>query len=528
MRRRSTFIPAAEVDYDPTEIKVDGDHLSFAGLNAAREEKLTFGLRELPAELVQVLQNAHELHIRWISEQSSEARGPYLSSLTSGLHVHYTPGPKQVTNPCLLLKQLFSADLRCERPEESFTRSDILSERFTSAAALQFYSRAPSLSRLVAWLQRDICNASNVVCRHDVALLNLADYLDIDYDSISHALTVTAYWSKPPAVLMDPVGEWTTYDHWNLAVDGLPNDRNEIGILRTNPGQEPAQLHMEGVLTVVGEDTAPKPTMFFFPSRHHRLDDGQKENQRYKIMFDQPTGLHPTMRISFPSHSGLSRPENSADDSTCGLHAYLTLPSVLFADEYAFPMPDSDPLFIEAHNILSLRSLSGERDLEAPDYAIQKWGSALLLELATPESHNNQSSSTWDVTIPLHLRYLEPVQGGLQKIEIPWPILFWACTSDEGTKFTVNPFDRVNLGYDGLFGPRTMFYHLEPSVAKGQKLVETLQVPVLNTDRMSFGSAELLTMALVVGGFLWVAWKVVRELSIDFRNKKAAKTKKVQ
>lgn len=125
-----------------------------------------------------------------------------------------------------------------------------------------------------------------------------------------------------------------------------------------------------------------------------------------------------------------------------------------------------------------------------------------------------------------------PTAGGIQDIEIPWPIVFWACTSDEGTKFTVNPFDRVNLGYDGLFGSRTMFYHLEPRVAQEQKLVETLHVPVLDTDSMSFGTAELLTMALVVGGFLWVGWAVLRELSIDLRKKsgvkKTVEQKKVQ
>lgn len=533
MRRRSTFIPAPDVDYDPTEIKVRDRHVAFAGLKAAREEKLTFGLSELPAELTQILQNAHELRVRWVSEQAYEKRGPYQSSLTSGLHVHYTPGSNQTdVNPCPLLKQLFSTTLRCESPNKSFTRPDILSERFTSAAALQYYFKASSLNNLVAWLQRNVCKPSDVVCRHDVALLNLADYLDFDYDSISHALIVTAYWSKPPAVLMDPVGQWTTYDHWNLAVDGLAKDRNEIGILTTNPGQEPTQLHMEGFLTVVGEDDEPKPTMFFFPSRHHSLGDNQRKIQRYQVSFNAPSGLHPIMRITFPSGSDLARPQDSTDDSTCGLHAYLTLPSVLFADEYAFPTTDMDPLFTEAHNIISLRSLSGERDLEAPDYAVQKWGSALLLELATPEAKAGQSTASWNVTVPLHLRYLEPAEGGTQEAEIPWPIVFWACTSDEGTKFTVNPFDRVNLGYDGLFGPRTMFYHLEPQVLQDQRLVETLRVPVLDPGRTSFGAAELLTMALVIGGFLWVGWMVVREISRDIgkqdKEEKKTKTKKVQ
>ncbi len=55
----------------------------------------------------------------------------------------------------------------------------------------------------------------------------------------------------------------------------------------------------------------------------------------------------------------------------------------------------------------------------------------------------------------------------------------------------VNPFDRVNLGYEGIFGPKTMFYHLSPSPAANasagdavgmETLVKAVRVPVLNVD----------------------------------------------
>ena len=77
----------------------------------------------------------------------------------------------------------------------------------------------------------------------------------------------------------------------------------------------------------------------------------------------------------------------------------------------------------------------------------------------------------------------------------------------------VNPFDRVNLGYDGLFGPRTMFYHLQPSAVGGGSgggegsLVEEVPVPVLDTRRA--GWAEEGTVAVVLVGVLWVCWKLV-------------------
>lgn len=77
---------------------------------------------------------------------------------------------------------------------------------------------------------------------------------------------------------------------------------------------------------------------------------------------------------------------------------------------------------------------------------------------------------------------------------------------------SVNPFDRVNLGYDGLFGARTMFYHLQPAAAGNGTggLVETLRVPVLDARRT--GSVEAGTVGLVLVGFLWVCWKLVEVL----------------
>ena len=79
--------------------------------------------------------------------------------------------------------------------------------------------------------------------------------------------------------------------------------------------------------------------------------------------------------------------------------------------------------------------------------------------------------------------------------------MFWACVADEGSKFPINPFDRVNLGYDGLFGPKTMFYHLSP---EGGRLVGEISVPVLDTERSGF--VEVGTVAGVMLGFAWVLW----------------------
>ena len=74
----------------------------------------------------------------------------------------------------------------------------------------------------------------------------------------------------------------------------------------------------------------------------------------------------------------------------------------------------------------------------------------------------------------------------------------------------VNPFDRVNLGWDGLFGPRTMFYQVHPS-GETARHVEELDVPVLRLNEGGFfrsKAVELGTVAAIVLGLLWVLWKL--------------------
>ena len=66
-----------------------------------------------------------------------------------------------------------------------------------------------------------------------------------------------------------------------------------------------------------------------------------------------------------------------------------------------------------------------------------------------------------------------------------------------------NPFDRVNLGYDGLFGPRTMFYHLQHA-SGGKSLLVDIQVPVLDSRGSKMRWVESGTVVMVALGFLWV------------------------
>lgn len=196
-------------------------------------------------------------------------------------------------------------------------------------------------------------------------------------------------------------------------------------------------------------------------------------------------------------------------DGNCALHAHLTLPQVIFADRYQL----NGDLFMDSHKLSALRYITDPVDLEAPEYALSTWGSILLLELAPPvSSSKREANGPFIATIPLHLRYLKPSPSGYRNVSIPVPVLFWACTAEEGSKFAINPFDRINLGYEGLFGPRTMFYHLSPD---GEGYVP-LKVPVLKLgDGDGAWGADVIeigTAAVIVLGLLWVLWMLGRVL----------------
>jgi hypothetical protein len=197
------------------------------------------------------------------------------------------------------------------------------------------------------------------------------------------------------------------------------------------------------------------------------------------------------------------------------MHAYLVLPKEVFADKYQL----SDPLFLASKNLSALHYISNPVDLEAPAYTVPLWGSSVLLELSPPPRSHEPSPDTelreWTAQIPLHLRYLSPNTGhsGLANLSVPYPAVFWACTADEGSKFPINPFDRVNLGYDGLFGPRTLFYHLSPKPweeGANARLVSKLSVPVLDLEGAEKWYVRTGTAAVITVGFAWIVWRLWR------------------
>ncbi|KAK3664280.1 protease B nonderepressible form [Elasticomyces elasticus] len=361
------------------------------------------------------------------------------------------------------------------------------------------------LSELPAetWLAKTFCPGTfRGECPNEIATLSFASYIDVDFDAISHAVTFTAVWR---AGIGNP-GARTPARLWG----GQEGGGLEVGVLVPQTADEAEEVKLGGFLVVVGEDEHPR--------------------------------LHPKMSITFPRHE-LTPPKS---DGACALHAYLTLPSAVFLDRHQL----SDPAVLKENGLVALRSLSGEQDLEAPDWILSRWGSAALIELApttpSPSSSDGAGSEEgdWTATIPLHLRYLQAAGNttagsdggsaagnrggegeGYVNLTVPYPAVFWACEAEEGLKMSTNPFDRVDIGYDGLFGPKTMFLHVPPAtggssvggssvggvggVGVGSGVLESvIRVPVLEPSWG--GVVQWGTLGAVVGGLGWVCWGLVR------------------
>lgn len=59
MRERITFIHGINEAFDPSQLRLDNDTLHITSLKAAREDRLTIGLYELPQEVPRSSLSAH-------------------------------------------------------------------------------------------------------------------------------------------------------------------------------------------------------------------------------------------------------------------------------------------------------------------------------------------------------------------------------------------------------------------------------------------------------------------------------------
>ncbi|KAH7087545.1 PIG-X [Paraphoma chrysanthemicola] len=505
MKQRITYVVTNPESFTPEQLGVAStetqDAFTVRGVQAAKEHRFTFGLDELPSEVSTALQQWHELHIRWASPAPYTSTPPFTSRVSPGLHVFFTPLKSTSEDAfCTQLHAFIDSELKCSSNETSI-KMPILSERFSMSASSQYYSFLTSIDSMFGHLRDLVCSPADEKCENSLLGMKSATYLDVDYDTITRALVANFGWPSAPG------GKKS----WSEDIRRLEKSGTvEIGVLNHEPNPDPEDIQFGGFLTVLGQDTSPKPTRFQTPTRHYPLLSTTPSTSQtpvlhpltYATTFSHPTGLHPTLTITFPSQH-LEPPNPS-----CKLHTHLTLPSYLFIDKYQF----TDPLFLASKSLVSLRSLAGATDLEAPDWVIKEWGSAALFEIAHPNPSDTAASASgdWNISIPLHLRYLPAAKTSHTRVPVPWPVVFWACRADEGAKMAANPFDRVHLGYEALFGPKTRFMHVQPAAQgavhgkAGAELVEWIDVPVL--DLRKTGWVEMGTVGTVVVAFLGLCW----------------------
>ncbi|KAM0284407.1 hypothetical protein ACHAQH_001983 [Verticillium albo-atrum] len=498
MKQRVTFIHEAGGGISPESLDIGQHGLKGPNLQAVREDRFTWAFDEIPDAFKELAQNSEALHIRWVSSAAYGTVSPLISRMSPGLHVFYTPAKGQSIigdTLCSAKKRVFGGenDEYCQDNDHFIKRStNSHADTVADAVELQYFELIKDITPFVDFITQH-CASSDAACKSRAGTLSTAATIDISWDTTSESLKVTAQW---------PHGSHP------LSVASTPGHRTEIGILGLDPSAqaEAHELGISGALTVLDTGKGPSPVMFAFPARHRQSDAS------FTSGFVSPTGLHPTLQLSF---SGSQPPVE--DEGSCTLNAYFTLPKTIFADRYQL----SDDLFLASKNLTTLRHSTSPVDLEAPAYATKVWGSNVLLELAPPAN-----AKTWTAEVPLHLRYLAPNTEGYADISVPYPAVFWACGAGEGVEFPSTPFERANLGYDALFGSKTVFWHVEPKARVGDRLLSDVRVPVLDVDDAPWVRAG--TAGAVVLGFGWVLWVLARAFLKTGYSRQAASTKKTQ
>ena len=121
------------------------------------------------------------------------------------------------------------------------------SERFTASAVFQYYQLIHSLDNLVAYVEQKICPDHGDVCFTYAKGLASADSIDIDFDTISQALTISGFRHAPYGLL-----------GWDEQISNFDSSaRVEVGVLANEKPTEPEELSLGGFLNILGEDDKP-------------------------------------------------------------------------------------------------------------------------------------------------------------------------------------------------------------------------------------------------------------------------------
>lgn len=89
MKQRSTFVVSESHGTLPENFSLKKDTFIIKSLppSTVREDRVTFGLHELPVEIQDALSSCREVHLKLTSGDIYESIDPYSSRTPAGLHV---------------------------------------------------------------------------------------------------------------------------------------------------------------------------------------------------------------------------------------------------------------------------------------------------------------------------------------------------------------------------------------------------------------------------------------------------------
>lgn len=110
---------------------------------------------------------------------------------------------------------------------------------------LQYHEALPSIIQLANYIKRKVCSTANTSCHIHAASITSADYIDIDYDTISQTVVLSGFWHAAP----DPKG-------WIESIANSKGQANiEIGILAKEKAVQESEISLGGQLITLGRDT---------------------------------------------------------------------------------------------------------------------------------------------------------------------------------------------------------------------------------------------------------------------------------
>ena len=242
------------------------------------------------------------MHLRWQSPKSYIATPPFTSRASPGLHAFFTPlGDTSDDAFCLALHELVSSELKCSTTSQSATKVPVLSERFAMSASLQFYGHLGEIEGMKEDLQRVLCRGKEKgYCVDMVGEIVTARYVDVDYDTISQAVVVTAGW---PHAHEEGRG-WT--DEIRLPSKDATVG---IGVLNLEGNTDPEDIQFGGFLTVLGEDEKPSTFLTCHQPTIYTKNPANSSNRTHTLPNPNPP-LSPRRPLQKPHCQTISPPPN--------------------------------------------------------------------------------------------------------------------------------------------------------------------------------------------------------------------------